>query len=272
MNRSRLTLAGLGRLVEQLTDRDLDVVLSLKRVRVATTRQVERLHFTDGTSLSNARQCRRRLERLTQLQVVHRLERRVGGLRAGSSSFVYSLGIAGQRLAGERGPVGGQRVRRPWTPSGAFVAHALDVTELYVRLVEQLRNDDEHNRLGRFDTEPGAWRGYSGVGGERLVLKPDAFVIIRSQEFEDQWFIELDRSTESPTKLSRLADGYGRYWQSGSEQAASGVFPKVLFVVPDHDRAEIVIKTLARQPAEAWQLFQVVTFDDAAAVLARSEP
>ena len=141
-----------------------------------------------------------------------------------------------------------------------------------MRLVEQLRHDEEHNRLERFDTEPDAWRSYSGMGGERLVLKPDTFVILRSERFEDRWFIELDRNTESPTKLTRLADGYRRYWQAGTEQATSGVFPKALFVVPDLQRAEVVIKTLARQPAEAWQLFQVVTFDDAAAVLAASEP
>src|SRR4029077_5935080 len=107
------------------------------------------------------------------------------------SCFVYSLGIAGQRLAGERGPAGGERVRRPWTPSGLFVTHALDVTELYVRTVESLRNSDELGRLNRFDTEPAAWRSYAGLGGERLVLKPDAFVILRSQQFEDRWFIEL---------------------------------------------------------------------------------
>jgi hypothetical protein len=270
MNRSRLTPAGLGRLVERLSDRDLDIVLTLRRVRVATAGQIERLHFVDGTALSNARQCRRTLTRLTELHVVHRLERRIGGVRAGSASFVYSLGIAGQRLAGARGPAGGRRVRRPWTPSGPFVAHALDVTELYVRIIETQRT--QSSRLERFDTEPDAWRTSIGPGGERLILKPDAFVITTNETFEDRWFIEVDRNTESPTKLARHADRYRHYWQSGTEQHASGMFPKVLFVVPDPDRAETVNKTLARQPAEAWPLFAVVTFNDAAALLAGIDP
>jgi len=270
MNRSRLTLVGLERLVDQLSERDLDIVLSLRRLRVATTGQIERLHFTDGTPMSNARRCRRTLERLTRDRVLHRLDRRVGGVRAGSASFVYCLGVGGQRLAGERGPAGGRRIRRPWTPSGPFLQHALEVSELYLRLVEYQRHAGF--TIERFATEPDCWRNYTGAGGERQVVKPDVYAVIVSDMFEDRWFIELDRATESPTKLHRHAEGYRRYWQSGIEQSRSGIFPKVLFVVPDERRAEVVVKALTRQPAEAWQLFQVTTFDRATSVLAGAEP
>jgi hypothetical protein len=269
MNRSRLTLAGLEGLVEQLSERDLDIVMTLRRVRVATTVQLERLHFTDGTPLSNARGCRRTLERLTRDRVLHRLDRRIGGVRAGSASFVYCLGVGGQRLAGERGPAGGGRIRRPWTPSGPFLQHALAVAELYVHLVEATRRDDY--TIERFDAEPDCWRSFTGAGGERQLVKPDAYTVMSDTEFEDRWFIELDRATESPNKLHRHAEGYRRYWQAGIEQARSGVFPKVLFVVPDGQRAAVVTKALARQPADAWRLFQVTTFAHATEVLSGGE-
>jgi hypothetical protein len=183
---------------------------------------------------------------------------------------VYTLGVAGQRLAGSRGPAGGNRVRRPWTPSTVFLAHALGVTELYVRLVEELRGDGRE--IVRFDTEPNCWRRYPGAGGERVRLKPDAYVATTTEEYEDRWFVELDRGTESPAKLKHHADSYVRYWQSGTEQARSGLFPRVLFVVPDEARAERMTDVLTRHPAEAWQLFQIVRFDNAARVLAGGEP
>ncbi len=49
-------------------------------------------------AVSAARIARRVLARLTELGVLARLERRIGGLRAGSSGYVYYLGPAGQRL------------------------------------------------------------------------------------------------------------------------------------------------------------------------------
>jgi hypothetical protein len=270
MKSARLTGRRVEQMVERLSERDLDIVLSVRRLRVVQAQQVERLHFIAGTPLSNARLCRRVLQRLTDLRVLHRLERRIGGVRAGSASYVYALGVAGQRLAGERGPAGGRRLRRPWTPSGPFVAHALAVSELYVRAVEWQRAHAGY--IERFDTEPDCWRTYHGAAGERVLLKPDAFVISTSDTYEDRWFIELDRATESLRRIARQADGYRRYWQSGDEQTRSGVFPRVLFVVPHKRRRDDVVKMLEGQPADAWQLFQVACFDDASSIIAGGEP
>jgi hypothetical protein len=145
----------------------------------------------------------------------------------------------------------------------------LAVTELYVQLTETARQGTV--AVERFDSEPDCWRSYSGTGGERQLVKPDAYVVVTSEQYEDRWFVEIDRATESPAKLKRHADTYRRYWQASVEQAKSGVFPKVLFVVPDRQRAEVVVKALASQPAEAWQLFQVVVFDRAVDVLTGGE-
>jgi hypothetical protein len=80
--------------------------------------------------------------------------------------------------------------------------------------------------------------------------------------YEDRWWIEVDRGTESGTAVARKCDFYRRYWQAGIEQARTGVFPKVLWLVPDEPRHAAVVDVIGRQPAEAWPLFAVALFED----------
>jgi hypothetical protein len=259
--RKRITASYTETVLNRMTERDIEVAVTVERLRLATAKQLERIHFHSGTPLSNARMCRRRLERLVELGVLARLERRVGGVRAGSSGYVYTLAQAGQRLA--RHTDG--RVRGPWTPGAAYTAHTLAVTELYARLIEAQRL--EHVELVTFDPEPDCWRLWWGVGGARLSLKPDANIVVGAGQFEDAWFVEVDRGTEAPSTLGRKLTAYRRYWQSGKEQARTGVFPRVLFLAPSERRKDVLVDVAARQPTEAWPLFQIVLYEDALAVL-----
>ena len=61
--------------------------------------------------------------------------------------------------------------------------------------------------------------------------------------------------------ITAKAKAYCRYWQSGREQMTEGVFPTVLFTVPDDDRKAQLIGTLSQLPAEHSHLFQVATAD-----------
>lgn len=263
--RPYLTCRQLSVLAASLTDADRAVLDTLRRVRLATGEQLVRLHY-DGRP-SAARQARRQLARLVDHRLLCRLDRRVGGVRAGSDGFVYSLDVAGQRLAGAARP---GAPRRPWTPGLPFLAHSLAITGLFVGLVESERRGEVD--LLDFTTEPNCWRSFAGPGGGRMLVKPDAYARLGVGEDELRWFVEVDRDTEAPTTLHRKAEVYKRYWQSGREQAASGLFPKVLWVVPNEDRSAVVVDVLARQPAEAWVLFQVVTDTAAVRVLSGGQP
>jgi len=258
---SRITSARVRSVEDLLGDRDLQVVEVLRQVRVATTKQLERLVFFDGSPLSNSRRCQRTLERLTGWRVVTRLDRRVGGTRAGSAEFIYSLDTLGQRLAGVAGPVGGGRPRRPWTPSLPFLRHSLTVSELFVRLTEVSRMAGF--AIEAFDTEPGCWRAFTGPAGEFEFLKPDAYVRLGTEEFTEQTFVEVDCATESGPALARKFDRYRLYWMSGSEQRRRGVFPRVVWLVPDARRSDQLLDVASRQPAEAWKLYQVAEYDEA---------
>src|ERR1700687_5889450 len=88
----------LAKIKTSLNDRDRAVIESLRVIKVATGRQLQRLHFIHSTGRANTRATNRLLERLTRLAVLSRLDRRVGGIHAGSAGYVYSLGVVGLRL------------------------------------------------------------------------------------------------------------------------------------------------------------------------------
>jgi hypothetical protein len=247
-----VTARRLQELRAELAERDWQIISTLARVRVATAAQIEALHFADVT----ARMARKRLSSLTDRRVLSRLPRTVGGGQAGSSGYVYALDVAGQRLADLAGG-GGQR--RPWALGTRFLAHSLAITDIYVRLVLAERSGDL--RVARFVGEPASWRTFFGPGGGRLVLKPDAYTVLLVGGYEDHWFLEIDLNTEHAPAIGRKCATYRGYWRSGSEEARTGVFPRVLWLVPDERRSAVVRQVIRRQTSEAAELFDVALLD-----------
>lgn len=256
-----VTARRLPELVAGMSDRDWWVVRTLQRIRVATGEQLARLHCADFATAAADRQCRRVLASLTERGIVARLGRRIGGARSGSAGFVYALDRGGQRLVAS-----GAHPRRPWTPGLPFLSHTLAISEVYVRLVEAHRFGEVE--LVSFVTEPGCWRRFAGPHGP-LVLKPDAFVVTAAGEYEDRWYVEVDGGTEASGTLDRKLNAYTAYWRSGSEQAATGAFPRVLWLVPTRARHGLVVDACGRQPTEAWPLFTVALLDDAVSRIAK---
>lgn len=253
---ARVTASRAARLDRELTGRERAVLSTLARVKVATAVQLQRLHFDRAPSAD--RQCRRLLARMTEQRLVARLGRSVGGVRAGSSGWVYALDAAGQRLVSDR-----RRPRRPYVPGPLFLRHALAVSELFVRLVEAERRGEVE--IVRFAAEPECWRHFTGPGGAPGVLKPDAYLRLALPGFEDSWFVEVDLGTEAPSTLDRKFDAHRRYWLSGRE-AKHGVHPCVLWLMPDERRYSVVVDAAGRQPAESWKLHRTALYEDAMAV------
>ncbi len=250
MSRGYVTSRQVAALAATITPREREIVATVARVRVASGAQLVRLHL-GGVS---GRQARGVLSSLVARRLLGRLPRRVGGVRAGSAGFVYTLDVAGQRLmAPER-----TRWQRPWPVGSLFLAHSLAVAELYVSLKEA--EAAGQLRLTDFQAEPASWRSFPGPGGGRVVIKPDARARLRLGRYEDTWMVEVDRATESLPTIRRKCELYIRYWQSGRE---GEVFPRVLWLVPDEARRGQLLAVLGRLPAHTWQLFTVATFDEA---------
>lgn len=253
--RSYITRAAVEALRQRLSKRDHAIVRDVARLNVASARQLLALHYDD--SATRRRMARLDLARLVGERVLSRLDRRVGGERAGSAGYVYAIDVAGQRIVRPDR----RRYRPPWTPQPMHLRHALAVSELYVQLRQAQHVD---TRLERFDAEPACWRSFHGHGGARLILKPDASVVITGPGYEDRAFIEIDRATESLPRITGKAKVYISYFGSGREQATTDVFPLVVWVAPDERRAAKLIDALSPVPAEHWRLFAVTTDDQVA--------
>ena len=263
VKRTYITASRLASLEQSLTGRDRRLVSDVDRLGIASGAQLRKLHYSDSDA--GRRLCRLHLAALVTKQVFARLSRRIGGKRAGSDGYLYVLDIAGQRL------VDPDRKRwwRRTTPGDAFLCHALEVSDLYagLRYVERR----SAICLRTFDAEPVCWRRFSGPGGGWLTLKPDAYTTVEDGGYEDHYFIEVDRATESSSRIAEKARTYVLYFQAGREQARLEIFPQVLFVVPNAARAERIIDTLGRLDADHWKLFAVTTADRAVEYLAGKE-
>lgn len=242
MPHHRLTPTFIYTLRSQLSSRDLAIIQTLSTVRLATTRHIQALHFTPDVPLSKARVCYRTLERLDQLSVICHLSRRVEPKRSGSAGYVYQLDRAGLILA----EVKKRRIIRPHDYHYAVIDHTLAVTDLYARL--HLAHKTSAVQLITFGIESKAWRGQ---------LRPDAFVELIAGNYRYFWFIEMDMDTQRPNKIQQKLAAYARYRGSGAEQQANGVFPKVLFLVPNENRKQQIQALIDKQPGVDRRLFQV---------------
>jgi Replication-relaxation len=253
---TRLSRKGLLLLADDLSERDRRIVELVGRFGLVSGKQVECLFFSAGSEASsNARLARRNLARLASRRVLIRLERRIGGVRAGSAGTVYRLGAVGDRLLRLwRGESGRGRASRE--PGRLFVRHGLAVTETYVRLREAERGGALD--VLAFDPEPASWRRFAGAGGSQ-VLKPDAFARLGLGEYEDRWFVEIDCGTEGSGALAAKCRAYLAYFRSGVEQADQGVFPRIVWITTTERRVSLIADACASLPAAAWPLFAVTT-------------
>jgi hypothetical protein len=83
--------------------------------------------------------------------------------------------------------------------------------------------------------------------------------VTASGDYEVHRFIEVDRATEHPGAVVRKAKVYQRYAATGAHQARHGLFPAVLWVVPDEWRLQALTSALAEERDIQGELFRVIT-------------
>ncbi len=258
----RVSPRQLEQLRAEVSERDLKLLRTVFDFRLISGDQLRRLYFPGGDS--EARAARRALERLHRLRAVLRLDRRIGGIRAGSAGFLYVIGPIGDRL------INTDRPRRRLTePSAAFVAHTVAVAELFVAVTERIRTVDDAEILD-VQAEPDCWRDFGGIDG-RHTLRPDLYLSIGLDELEHRWFIEIDRATEHLPAILRKSTVYDRYYRTGIEQEREGNFPRVMWATITEKRVDAIARTLAASTLTT-ALFRTVTLDEGIEVLAGERP
>jgi len=259
--------ARIDALTQRLSQRDLDVLTSVHQYRFVTTQQLARLHFEATPESAVPRRVNHALARLRALGVLTALERRIGGVRAGSAGYVWTLTDSGRRIvaatAGETRP---PRVRA-YEPSVAFLEHTLAVGETALMAHEAARRGV--CRIETLEVEPEAWRPYVGPTGAIVRLKPDLAMVTEAEGFEDRWFIEVDRDTEPPSRVIAKCLAYEQYRATGIEQREHGVFPATVWIVPSERRAIQLRERIASDARLSHQMYAVITLDRFADLLGR---
>ena len=247
------------------SQRERAAISILLEMRFLSTAQLERWVFEGATPLARARASRRSVAKLVELGLVRHLERRIGGVRAGSAGHINLLSPLGLRLAAAHGWITPEQARRTREPGTQFVRHHLAVAEAHLRVLEAgARGALEV--LAR-QAEPAAWREFTTPSGGQAILKPDAFFAIGSESQSAHWFVEVDRATVGGSTLDRKLSTYVDFSRSGQALPARGVSLKVLWLVPDRRRLDQLQQAFGRTPTAARALFRAAIFDDLVAVL-----
>lgn len=254
----------LQRIAAGLSERDWSIIRFIDRHRYATTTQLRRRFFSQHASQAAAmRACVRVLGRLFTHRILTRLERRIGGVRHGSSAFIWCLDVVGDHLTRRQGTPR-RRVREPSFP---FLDHTLAVTETHVRLYEAEIGGSFG--LDGVEVETEAWRDYVTSSGAKRVLKPDLKVTIGSDAYTDHWYLEIDRGTEWLPVLMRKSRAYEEYRRTGRGQAEHGVFPRVLWVLPGRGRVERLRAAIDDDPDLPSKMFTCITGDELVRTLSK---
>jgi len=127
--------------------------------------------------------------------------------------------------------------------------HTLDVTELYIRLVEA-------ERAGRCEILE--WITRERVAGRAA---DDAYLWMETPAGRRDWHLEVDRDSEDTPQLREKMRAYCRAYEQ-----TNGNFPSVLFVVTFSARRSLekrrdLIRSIAQRQAEP-RLFDAVTINE----------
>ncbi|MCO5216674.1 MAG: replication-relaxation family protein [Thermomicrobiales bacterium] len=246
----------LRQISAQLSQRDRNILWFIRRHQYANTIQIRRQFFFGHASIpAAARACARVLNRLYGQRILTRLERRVGGVKHGSSSYVWCIDVVGDRLT--RRPSDPRW--RPHEPSIMFLDHTLAITEAHVQLQEATAAG--HLQVTKVEVETEAWKQFVTPSGAKSILKPDLKITISGEGYDDHWYLEIDRGTESLPTLIRKCHAYEQYRRTGRAQSEYGVFPRVLWVLPDTRRVERLRAAINKDAELPNAMFTCITND-----------
>lgn len=238
MTGSRLTSQRIRQLIGELPARYVAPLPHLARARLLTGTHLDRLLTEpDMTTLTAGRVRRRVMTRLAGLGLVATLERRIGGVRAGSAGHIYTLSPAGHTfLALRDNKPRPPRQRHANRPGWEFLAHALDISEIYVHLTQTAATaTGAAVTVSAFVTEPDCW---FHPAPDRWI-RPDAYTVLQTPTHADCWWLEIDRDTESPARIASKCRTYAEHIHHGGT-GPDGAPPRILFTASTTDRLEVI--------------------------------
>lgn len=269
---SRVSGAQLLRLADSLSSRRWELLEAVWSMRLISGGQLARHCYTDPAATA-ARKARRDLAWMHTHGILHRLDRRIGGVRSGSTGYVWAVGAVGLRLLDLKHGEGVTSGRSRYEPTVGFLEHTLAVSEIYVGLHEHLKDPLVGDPAATVDfrVEQRAWRSYVDALGSPVKLKPDAEVRLVHQGFEEWLWLEIDRGSERRSVIRNKCAAYIAYWNTGHEQAAHGMFPLTAWLTTNEARAAVLREVINQFSFADRQLFRVGLLTAAVPLLLSSE-
>ena len=256
--RRRYSRRQLEELLPSLKERDLQILAAIRQCWFFTSQQVCRLIFLgQEASTANTRAANRNLKKLRELALIAVVEHSRGGVKGGSSTIVWYLTEAGERLLRLADHDKSERRARVVDPSKRFIRHTLAVAECSMQIREICERHDGLT-LEALELEPACWRPYTHIG-KVVSLKPDLYAQTLCGEYEDRWFIEVDLATESISVIIDQCRRYHEYYRSGLEQEEFGVFPLTVWIVPSNARRDALKDAIRKTFDKLAPLFAVIT-------------
>ena len=247
-----------------LLERELKILKLLNEAKFLTTDMIRRQFFTGfPTELAAKRASNRMIKKLELAGLIVKLPRRIGGYvketYGGSAPSVWRLTEVGYKVLRQKhtGLPPSRKHRIEGKP--LFLEHQLGISEVATKLRE-LAIRGKISQL-TFDFEPKSWR-YFRNAGEVVILKPDLYAWLMNGGFEESYFLEIDRGTESPGRIFAKCQIYVSYFNTGIEEKRSGITPYIVWLVPDEKRCAQILNLLREKMPEASILFQVVIEND----------
>ena len=111
--------------------------------------------------------------------------------------------------------------------------------------------------------EPICWRSYADPDNVVHQLKPRLYAVTSDGSYEDHWFFEYDAGKEAPAQALQKCRQYEDYYNSNTEQRDSGMFPVIVWVVPDAaHKGSLQNSVVQSQELQHKELFLFVTPDE----------
>lgn len=245
-----------------LQERDLEIVKAVNRYRYLNTAQINKLLFSENTTMQSAR---RRLRYLSGDNYLGRLDLPIGQTK---NETVFFLEKEGAKL------LAFQNEEVYFYPKAShvkpmYLAHALDISEFRLNLELALQNHPlvrfknfiaDFELKADFHSFKGRWRYqlYNQMLHKTkhkiYAVYPDATFILQGkgqyEEYQELFFVEIDRGTSSLQVILEKAVGYLLFFEDGYFQKKFSGFQEfiVLLQTTSPQRAENIRDKIKTEP------------------------
>jgi len=256
----------------QLIERDYRLLLGLFESRVMTISHAASLYFSGSLDAA-----RKRVWKLKNARLVTERTRN----RPYDPSILYLTRQGFERLSAtnrltDYPAIGWPTMEKRTNVSPLTLQHELDVMTTKAAIVSAIVGTDTYS-ITEFSTWPRLFAFPVGRGTTTHGLtKPDAFIRIREidadgfHDTEHRFYLELDRSTESLSRLQAKAGAYVEHYRSGGLARRFGAasenyaqFPfRVLIVCPTAERRNNIARAMLHRHPPILTMVWVTTLEE----------